>query len=558
MHIGSWTHDEFMEAAKKFHGYPAPGLIIGGYMVTMARNALPEGILFDALSETGQCLPDAVQMLTPCTVGNGWLRIVNFGIYAVSLFNKHTGEGFRVSLDVTKLGPWPEIRAWFLKEKTKAEQDTDALQAQIRDAGMQMLTISPIVIRPERMQHKGKGRVMACPLCGDWYPASFGGICRSCQGESPYAAGPGLFFSSASSGAFATLGGAPASPQLTAVAVEDAVGKHALHDMTRIIPQQEKGAAFIAGQEFTAGDVCRLQQMGRNRVYVLEDAVNGECCDEWVHENTAAAAFAATMPGTSIAVEGETREGKVNFKATASGLLHIDIDRLERFNLVPHVMCATRHHMSVINEGARVAGTRAIPLYLPRADFAKAMAILDDGPLVSILPMRKAKVGILVTGTEVFQGLVQDKFVPIITQKAQNLQCDVVASRIAPDDAAHIRRCVDELLAAGADLLVTTAGLSVDPDDVTRQALVDAGLTDVLYGMPVLPGTMTLVGRIGAVQVLGVPACALYYKTTGIDLILPRLLANVPITRLDLARLGNGGLCMECKSCVFPKCPFGR
>lgn len=558
MRIGSWTHDEFMDAAKKFHGYPAPGLIIGGYMVTMARNALPEGILFDALSETAQCLPDAVQMLTPCTVGNGWLRIVNFGIYAVSLFDKRTGEGFRVHLDVNKLGPWPEIRAWFLKEKTKAEQDTNALQDQIRAAGMQMLSISPIVVRPERIQHKGKGRVMACPLCGDWYPMAFGGICRSCQGESPYATGPGLAFAASLPNADGVGRAKSVGPKLTAVAVEDVVGKHALHDMTRIIPGQEKGPAFVSGQEFTTGDVCRLQHMGRNSVYVLEDAAHGECCEDWVHENTAAAAFAAAMPGEHVRVEGEAREGKVNFCATSSGLLHIDIDRLERFNLVPQVMCATRHHMSVINEGTRVAGSRAIPLYLPRVDFAKAMAILDDGPLLSVLPMRKGKVGILVTGTEVFKGLIQDKFVPIITQKAHSLHCEVVGSRIAPDDAGHIRRCVDELLAAGADLIITTAGLSVDPDDVTRQGLVDAGLTDALYGMPVLPGTMTLVGRIGAVQVLGVPACALYYKTTGIDLLLPRLLANVPIRRLDLARFGNGGLCMECKSCVFPKCPFGR
>lgn len=544
MRIGPWTHDEFMEEARKFHGYPAPGLIIGGYMVTMAREALPQGILFDAISETVQCLPDAVQLLTPCTVGNGWLRIVNFGIYAVSLFNKHSGEGFRVRLDVSKLGPWPEIRAWFLKEKTKAQQDSNALQDQIREAGFKMLSIAPIVVRPDVLLHKGKGRVVACPLCGDWYPAGFGGICRSCQGESPYTEGPGLSFS--------------AEPNLSALPVEKAVGMHALHDMTRIIPEQEKGAAFVAGQQLTAGDVCRLQQMGRNRVYVLEDAANGECCEDWVHENTAVTAFAAAMSGGNACAEGEPREGKINFKATVSGLLSVDVDRLERFNLVPNVMCTTRHHMSIINEGTRLAGTRAIPLYLSRADFIKAMAVLDEGPLFSVLPMRKAKVGILVTGTEVFQGLIQDKFEPIITQKVKKLGCEVVASRISPDDAAHIQQSVAQLIAAGADLIITTAGLSVDPDDVTRKALLQAGLSDVLYGMPVLPGTMTLVGRIGNVQVLGVPACALYYKTTGLDLILPRLLAHAPLTRLELARLGNGGLCMECKSCVFPKCPFGR
>lgn len=533
-----------MEEARKFHGYPAPGLIIGGYMVSMARAALPENILFDAMSETMQCLPDAVQLLTPCTVGNGWLRIYNFGIYAVTLFDKHSGAGFRVRLDVEKLGPWPEIRAWFLKEKTKAEQDTPELQRQIAQAATSILSMDAIVVRPDLLNHKGKGTVVCCPLCGDWYPASFGGLCRSCQGESPYVQGPGLSFSS--------------EPILSAIPVEEAVGKHALHDMTRIVPGQEKGPAFTAGQELSAGDVCRLQQMGRNRVYVCENNAHQGTDDSWIHEDRAVQAFAACMPGAHVTVEGQPREGKVNFSAAVGGLLRVDVERLERFNLVPNVMCTTRHHMSVINEGTRLAGSRAIPLYLARQDFIKAMAILEEGPLFEVLPMRQAKVGILVTGTEVFQGLIQDKFAPIITQKAQNLHCEVVGTCIAPDDADHIVRCVQELTMAGADLIITTAGLSVDPDDVTRKALIMAGLSDALYGMPVLPGTMTLVGRIGNVQVLGVPACALFYKTTGLDLILPRLLAKAPITRVDLARLSNGGLCMECKTCVFPKCPFGR
>ena len=115
-----------------------------------------------------------------------------------------------------------------------------------------------------------------------------------------------------------------------------------------------------------------------------------------------------------------------------------------------------------------------------------------------------------------------------------------------------------DLLDAGADFIVTTAGMSVDPDDLTRKGLTEAGLTDTLYGVPALPGTMTLIGRIGSAQIIGVPACALFFKTTVFDIILPRMLAGVPITRLDLAKIGNGGLCMECKVCTFPKCPFGK
>lgn len=542
MLIGPYTHDAFMEEARKFHGYPAPGLIIGGYMVEMARRALPEGILFDAISETAQCLPDAVQMLTPCTIGNGWLRIRNFGLYALSLFDKRTGEGVRVHIDSEKLERYPEIKAWFLKLKPKREQDTERLQQEIREAGTDLLTLRPVTVRPEALGHGGKGgSIVLCPLCGEYHPAAFGGICRSCQGESPYVLGPGLSF--------------PGQPELRAVSVEEAVGKHALHDMTRIIPGESKGAEFIAGQELGAGDVCRLQQMGRNRVYVREETGDMQ---GWVHEDEAARAFGELMPGEGIEVEGPAREGKINFRTTRDGLLVVDTQRLEQFNLVPDVMCATRHTHGVVLAGTRVAGTRAIPLYISAINLAKATALLNGGPLFRVVPMRAAKVGILVTGTEVFQGIIKDKFAPIITQKASQLGCEIAGTVIAPDDAACITRGVHDLMAAGADLIVTTAGLSVDPDDLTRKGLLDAGLTEMLHGVPVLPGTMTLLGRIGGAQVIGVPACALFFKTTALDLLLPRLLAGVPVSRLDLARLGHGGLCMECRSCSFPKCPFGR
>ncbi len=551
MTIGPWTHDAFMEQARKFHGYPAPGLIIAGYMVEMARNALPEGILFDAISETGQCLPDAVQLLTPCTVGNGWLRIHNFGLYALSLFDKHSGAGVRVHLDVEKLAPYPEIRAWFLKEKTKAEQDTDKLQQEIREAGQSILTMRPIQLRASALGHKGKGAIARCPLCGEWHPAMYGGICRSCQGESPYEEGPGL--------SFGGTGEALHAPKLTAIAVEDALGQHALHDMTQIIPGKSKDAVFRAGQELHAGDVCRLQRMGRSHVYTQENASSQKHLqDHWIHEDAVVQRFATSMAGEGIVVEGPPKEGKINFKAEANGLLWVDVERLQRFNLIPDIMCTTRHSMSMVRKGTRIAGSRAIPLYLAKEHLIKALATLEEGPLFRIFPMRSARIGILVTGTEVFSGIIQDKFAPIISQKAEALQCTIVKTLFTPDDATQITQAVQQLMTAGADLIITTAGMSVDPDDLTRKGLMDAGLTDIVFGIPVLPGTMTLTGRIGHVQVLGVPACALYYKTTGIDCILPRMLAGQKITRLDMASLGHGGLCMECKNCQYPKCPFGR
>jgi formylmethanofuran dehydrogenase subunit E len=541
MNIGQYTFEEYKELAKRFHGYPAPGLLIGGYMVEMAKARLPEGILFEAMVETGKCLPDAVQLLTVCSIGNNWMRIVNLGRYAVSLYDKYTGEGVRVWIDSEKVAKWSEISAWLWKTKAKKDQDTELLFVQIEEAGDTICSIAPVRISDSILGKSSMGTIGTCPACNEAYPARDGAICRGCQGDAPFAG-------------FERRDLCEERPQLKAVATEEAVGKTALHDMTRIIPGESKGPEFKSGQTITAGDVCRLQQMGRNRVYVDEELPD----EEWVHENRAAKAFAPRMAGPGVAFADEPHEGKVDFTAACDGLFVVDRERLEAFNLVPNVMCTTRHGDTVVEAGRKIAGCRAIPLYLSRADFSRAAAALAEEPLFQVLPLRKARTGVLVTGTEVFQGLIDDKFIPIVSAKVQALGSEVLATDIVPDDKAAIAASVRGMLDAGCDLIITTAGLSVDPDDVTRQGLIDAGLADALYGAPVLPGTMTLVGRIGEADVIGVPACALFYKTTSLDLLLPRVLAGKRLTRRALARMAEGGLCLQCRSCTYPKCPFGK
>ena len=541
MNIGPYTFQEFKEKAAAFHGYPAPGLLIGGYMVEMAKAALPPDILFEAVSESKKCLPDAVQILTLCSTGNNWMKVVNLGRYAVSLYDKFTGEGVRVSIDLDRLEDWPHIKGWFLKLVPKKEQDTDALFAEIEEAGDSILRIQKVTIQPRLLGHAHMTRIEACPVCREAYPISDGAICRGCQGEAPYV-------DAGTTEACETI-------QPRRVAVSEAVGRKALHDMTRIVPGESKGAEFSAGQTISAGDVCRLQQMGRNTVYVQDESLPR---DAWVHENDAAQTFAERMAGPGIVFPDTPHEGKIDFHASVSGLLQVDLDALERFNLVPHVMCATRQQYSLVEAERLVAGTRAIPLFLSRENFSRALSALGDGPLMSVLPLRQAKIGVLVTGTEVFQGLIEDRFAPIIRAKAEALGSEIVGEEIVPDDRAAIAEGVGKLLDQGADLIVTTAGLSVDPDDVTRGGLEDAGMTDALHGVPLLPGAMTLVGRIGKAQILGVPACALFFKTTSLDVLLPRLLAGVDITRRDLARLAEGGICLQCNACTYPKCTFAK
>lgn len=563
MNIESYTFEAFKARAAEFHGYPAPGLLLGGYMVAMAKRALPENVLFEAVVETKKCLPDAVQLLTLCSAGNNWMKVINLGRYALSLFDKYTGEGYRVHIDVAKLGPYPEISAWFLKQKAKKDQDTDRLFYEIETAGDSICSIAPIRIHPNFLGHMHMGSIGVCPQCKEAFPLEDGVLCRGCQGEAPYTY---------------LKGSVPeVTPTVQILRAEDAIGKKALHDMTQIIPGQEKDAAFVAGQTLEAGDVCRLQQMGRFSVAVEGDQEQSG----FIHENQGAEVFAQRMAGNDIEFDLPPKEGKVNLRSAIRGLLCVDKKRLEAFNMVPDVMCASRQDGMVVDASSQVAGTRVIPLYISAHTFAEALQRLES-PLFSVAPFRKARVGILVTGTEVFQGIINDKFIPIISSKVEQYECVVVKTEIAPDDKDHIQRSIHAIREAGADLLVTTGGLSVDPEDITRAALLQAGLTDLLYGAPVLPGAMSLVGRIpaksagsthkntrgdvcalrqpedGEMQVIGVPACALYFKTTLFDLLLPRLLAGRVITRQELAAMGEGGFCMSCKICTWPKCFFAK
>jgi formylmethanofuran dehydrogenase subunit E len=541
--IGRYTFDEFLATATSFHGYPAPGLIVGGFMVDLALSHVPEGVLLDAISETLTCLPDAIQMLMPCTVGNGWLKVFNLGRFALSLYEKFEGEGVRLYLDSARLDPWPEIRTWLYKLKPKREQDRERLLEEIRKAGASLCSVQRVRIENRHLGKKSRGSILDCPSCGEPYPLEDGGVCRGCQGEAPYVLVDHQHRPSGES-----------QLRLKAVPAAEAVGKHALHDMTRILPGESKGAAFLKGQQISVGDLCRLQHMGRNTIYVLEE---NEPSEDWVHEDEAANAFVAAMAGPGIVCSGPPREGRVTLVAERDGLLLVDTPRLLRFNSVPGVICASRRTHTLVSEGRAVAATRAIPLFLPRKDFLEARAVLNGTPLFQILPLRQAKVGILITGSEIFQGLIEDRFLPILSAKFEKLGSTVIGSQIVPDDRRAIVSAIASLIQNEIDLLVTTAGLSVDPEDVTRQALIDAGATDLFYGTPVIPGAMILLARIGQVPVIGVPACALHFKTTSFDLIVPRVLAGASVTPADLAAMGHGGLCLGCKTCTFPKCAFG-
>jgi formylmethanofuran dehydrogenase subunit E len=186
MNILSYTFEEYVERVQSFHGFAAPGVVIGGFMVDLAYQHLPEDRLFDAICETAKCLPDAIQLLTSCTVGNGWLTVINLGRYAMTLYDKSKGEGIRVFLDPAKLETWPEIKAWFSKLKPKKEQDSTLLIKQIKEAGGSICSIEQVRVAPRFLEKKHRGEIAVCPCCKEAYPLADGAICLGCQGEAPY------------------------------------------------------------------------------------------------------------------------------------------------------------------------------------------------------------------------------------------------------------------------------------------------------------------------------------------------------------------------------------
>ncbi len=343
------------------------------------------------------------------------------------------------------------------------------------------------------------------------------------------------------------------SKMLKKIKLQEAVGTQLAHDITEIRPGEFKGAAFLKGHTVCNEDLCHLQKLGKNHLYLLDLA------EDEIHEDQAATLLAGALAGDGIVWQDEPREGKIKLIAERDGLFAVDSSALAAFNMVDEVMCATLHSHTLVRKGELVAATRAIPLVMKRAAVERAAAIArQNGAVLSVKPIRPAKVGIIITGSEVYHGLIEDRFAPILSEKVINLGCEVVGPVFAPDDTELISRAISTHLEQGCALIVLSGGMSVDPDDVTRRGIHLAGATEMHYGAAVLPGAMFLVAYLENIPLLGVPACGLHHRITVLDLVLPRILTGEHIGKAELAFLGHGGLCKDCPECVYPHCPFGK
>ena len=342
-------------------------------------------------------------------------------------------------------------------------------------------------------------------------------------------------------------------PRGRIIQLSEAIGTVLAHDVTEIRPGEHKGPAFKKGHRVTDQDLDHLERIGKRHLYVL-DLPPGT-----LHEDDAALILAEALAGEGVEYNTNPSEGKITFKAALDGLLKIDAQTLLDFNMVEGVMCATRHTNTIVDRGEVIGGTRAIPLVIDKSVVEEAAdTARRAGGVISVKPLARPVCGLIVTGDEVYYGKIQDKFVPVITPKLSAFGCRTLPPVFVPDDKELISKAVLELIGRGAELVVTTGGMSVDPDDVTRLGVQISGAEEILYGSAVLPGAMLLLAKVHGVPIIGVPACGMFHANTIFDLVLPRILAGETLTRRDLAGLGHGGLCMNCKVCRFPVCPFGK
>ncbi|HIY53219.1 MAG TPA: molybdopterin-binding protein [Candidatus Agathobaculum merdavium] len=332
------------------------------------------------------------------------------------------------------------------------------------------------------------------------------------------------------------------------VLVEEAVGTVLAHDLTQIIPGEFKGSRFKKGHVIAQEDIPVLLSMGKKHLYVIDPAADD------VHEEEAARRIATAAAGENITLV-EKGEGKVELHAAVDGLLKIDTDALENLIDDDAVMFAAIHQNVVVRQGELLAGTRVIPLFVKESVVARAESI---GTFIRVVPLRNMRVGLVTTGSEIYHGLIQDKFGDVLRQKFTAYGSTVIEQLFADDDDQMIADCIQRLKQAGAELIAVTGGMSVDPDDRTPAGIRCAGVKIETYGAPVLPGAMFLLGYLDEVPVVGLPGCVMYHGTSVFDLVVPRLLAGEHVTRRDIKKLGHGGLCRNCATCTYPNCGFGK
>lgn len=335
------------------------------------------------------------------------------------------------------------------------------------------------------------------------------------------------------------------------IRTEEAEGCVLCHDITQIIPGVVKDAVFRKGHVVTKEDIPVLLSVGKEHLYVWEKQ------EGMLHEDKAAEVLRSVCQNAHMDAS-KPKEGKIELTAQCDGLLKVEREALCRINAMGRMCISSRHGNFPVKKGDKIAGMRVIPLVIEEETMQQVRENVGETPIFSLLPFRTMEAAIITTGSEVYYGRIQDQFTPVVQKKLEEYGVEVIGHSICNDDPDMVTDAINEWVEQGAQMIVCTGGMSVDPDDKTPLAIRQASEEVITYGAPVLPGAMFMLAYKGEIPIMGLPGCVMYAKRTIFDLVLPRLVAGERLQAQDFYSLGEGGLCLSCDVCTFPNCGFGK
>lgn len=336
------------------------------------------------------------------------------------------------------------------------------------------------------------------------------------------------------------------------IKIEDSVGCILSHDVTKIVPGEFKGRLFKKGHVIKEEDIEKLLDIGKEHIYVWEPK------EGQLHENDAAKRIKDLVLGKGCCISEEIKEGKIDFFANTQGIVKINKELLLKLNLLGEIIVSTIHNNTPVKKGEKIGSTRVIPLIIDEKKIIEAENIINE-KIISVEEIKPKKAVLITTGNEVYKGRIKDAFLPVMKEKLGYYGSEIIKQVILPDNKEMITENILKAIEEDkVDMVICTGGMSVDPDDVTPSAIKDCNGEIVTYGAPVLPGAMFLLAYYKNIPILGVPSCAMYSKRTIFDLVLPRVLVDEKLSFEDIAKYGNGGMCLNCEICSFPHCSFGK
>lgn len=334
------------------------------------------------------------------------------------------------------------------------------------------------------------------------------------------------------------------------VKVEDAIGLPLCHDITAMY-DGFKGAIFKRGHIIEEKDIKKLLDAGKQHIFIWEENAG------YIHEEDAAVRL-SKMTYVENASYSDVSEGKILLFADTEGMFVVNEDLLDKVNMIGDITIATIPNHYHVHKGDRLASMRIVPLVTKEEQIIEAENLCKGEKLYDLIPFTKKKIGVVITGGEVYNNRIKDKFEPVCRDKLSKYPCEILSVVKCDDDTDMIKNSILKFLDDGADFIILTGGMSVDPDDVTPLAVRNIGAEIISHGVPAQPGNMALVAYKNDIPIIGVPGAAVSLPTTIFDVLLPQIFSDVKFTKNDLVKLGSSGLCQMCKVCHYPNCTFGK